>query len=159
MNYITETAKFTMKPKGKSNLKNMYEINVECDANDGDYMNTTVIQTCFSEKEILLLAYLNLNERFPWFSKWKDVKAIEDPNYAFGGKYIENNTRLDTDDFCLYDWVHDMEYLIYQCHSIEGFEITYYDENGWAFICQLPDLYELFDSEAEFINYVKGIEE
>lgn len=167
MNYIPGTAQIELK-KQKNNKKcDVYEISVECDANDGDYMHETWIVDSFDEIDTLMIAYLQLNH-YDIPQNWKDtVEAYKnDCNYSFGGTYLADNWRFNKPEekySWIERWAYENDYLLYAgmcdscCHSIESIDVIYYDETGTICDCIFPDLGELFDSEEEFISYIRQL--
>ena len=161
MKYKPGTAAFKLTPNKKT-VKNKYIINVCCDANDGDYVKEELDRKTLSEMDILMIAYFNLDGYSISKCPWSDVPKNE-RGYPFGGDYVIENDRFDTDDFELRDWAMDRDYLQFcgatdnDCHSIVSLDVTYYDENGTKFDCGMPDLFKLFDSEKEFIDYVLSL--
>lgn len=166
MKYIPGTAVFSIKTPRKNKKSKIFEIKVTCDANDGDYMNDSWTQKKFNEFEILMISYLQLAP-YSIPKNWKDsVDAFKkNRNYPFGGTYLEDNYRFNKDgeNSWIEHWASENGYLLYagmcdsNCHSIESIDVTYYDENGNPCKCTSPDLGKLFDSEAEFIDYIHKI--
>lgn len=131
--------KLTFKPHVEDN-KDIIKVWTEWDSNDGDYIEKTFTlspKRFFScEKLLYCLAYITCNENF------KDGFGVNDSRFC---KYIHEN--CDIDD--LSDILDDFEFVVYcdwgMCHTCEGLEITYYDENGVAFDVTFDKIYEEFE--------------
>lgn len=167
MKYIPGSAKISISQASENTKKNVFEVYLQCDANDGDYLKETWTQDSFSEFDILMISYLKLN-RHTVPKQWVDSRKEfeKNCNYPFGGTYLEDNYRFNNKSETynwLYNWASDYGYLLpagmcdSMCHSIDSIEVTYYNELGDPCKCEFPDLGELFDSEKEFIDYIRSI--
>lgn len=148
---ILKKAKFSAIP----NNRELYIVNVECDANDGDYMKDTLEfdKSSFEEDELLLLVLSYVSKYSGKFSEEKSWK------YGYYGRYVDDNI-----DFpWLSDYLSENDILIFAgmfgrlCHSVSGIDIVYYDDNGMANKVELPDVDDLFESKEEFVNYLNKL--
>lgn len=140
-------------------VKNCYEISVECDANDGDYMSEIItIKDLFSDELFfLVLCYLSTEEAFGYPNK--------DHNNVFGnhiGGYAEGDYFFDwMEDYCT-EYKHTLLLFAgmcdYFCHSIVDIEITHYVQ-GMAYRVILPNIDEIFDSIDEMVDYMNKLYE
>ena len=110
------------------NKKNIIEVWVEWDSNDGDYIGKRMTYNpkwLFNNKKLIYcLAYTVLSP---------DFKGYNCLNHRFC-YHIPDNTDIkgledilsNSDFMCYNDWGGP-------CHSLTELEMTYYDENGEAF--------------------------
>lgn len=144
--------------KEKSKEDNYYEIYVECDANDADYMNNTIIDEDIFSDELffLVLCYLNTQDAFGYH------KHPSNNNNNIFGHYLGCNG----DKF--FDWLdeycEDLDILIFagmcddMCHSVTDIEIYHYI-NGEKYKVELPNIDEIFDTKDEMIKYMNNLHE
>lgn len=146
---ILKKAKFSI----ITNSREVYVVNIECDANDGDYMRDSLEfnKSSFERDELLLLVLSYVSKHIGKFSEgeWDScygqyIKENQDFPWLF--KYLAKNKILIfagmCDDFC---------------HSVSSINIVYYDKEGIANKVHLPDVDDLFESKEEFINYLNKL--
>lgn len=132
-----------------------YEVVIECDANDGDYITDSfTMKKDDYENDILLqlvIAYVSSSGK-------KFRENIWEASY---GNHIWENKDLPW----LKNYVSDKNLLIYcgaiddRCHSIVDIEVSYFDENGIEYNVELPDLDTYFDTKKEMIDYLNNLYE
>lgn len=144
----------TIKPQKPTKKKNVLEVWMEWDSNDADYIERTeemdpkVLFGC--KKLIYCLAYITLPYDFKGHD-WNDA-AFE--------HHIPNN--CDIDD--LMDVLSENDFMVYSdwgpCHSCEGLEITYYDENSTPFNITFNDIHKRWKkmSYEEICQEINNIE-
>lgn len=132
-----------------------YEIVIECDVNDGDYITDSFIMKKDDyETDILLQLVMS----YVSSSGSKFQGNIWEASY---GHHIWENKDLPW----LYNYVSDKNLLIYcgavddRCHSIIDIGISYFDENGVEYSVELPDLDNYFDTKEEMIDYLNNLYE
>lgn len=173
MNYKSGSAKIELKTLNVLNL-NTYMVKTECGYMvEGDFIDWGIhLNPClhrFSELEILMISYFNLGLDD---IKWPDARYNyeRDFDYPFGGVYIDKNIRFDSPDDALEEnnswleqfadinnWLTVSIVADCMCNTIEKISVVYCDKNGKLWDCEFPDLYELFDTEEEFIKYIKTL--
>lgn len=113
--------------KKTENKKNIIEVWVEWDSNDGDYIGKRMEynpEKLFNDKKLIYcLAYAVLPVVFKGHSShdYKFCQMIPDNTDIEGLEDI----LIDNDFMCYSDWG--------SCHSLTELEMTYYNENGEAF--------------------------
>lgn len=135
------------------NPRELYVVDVCCDANDGDYMRETLEfdKEGFEEDELFLLVLSYVSQYTGKFSP--------ENSYTSYGHHVGDNY-----DFpWLEEYLSDCGVLIYagmcdySCHSVSSVSITYYNEDGLPFILKLPTVDNLFESREEFVEYVNKL--
>lgn len=124
----------TIKPREIPNKKNVLDIWVEWDCNDGDLIErsfSTSPENLFNNKKLIYcLAYVTCENNFKGHD-WNDD--------VFGSRILDNQDIIDLEEiiekngFMAYtDWG--------SCHTLTGLEIVYYDENGIPFDITFEDI-------------------
>lgn len=145
----------TIKPREENTLKNKLKVWMKWDSNDGDYIERTVKmypEDLFDNKKLIYcLAYITCNY---------NIKGCDWNGEGFN-RYIPDNTDIDDlgkilseNCFAVYsDWG--------MCHSCEGLEITYYDENGKPWDISFDDIHKEWEnmSYEEICEQINNIEE
>lgn len=137
-------------------IKTCYEIYVECDANDADYMSNTIVKEDIFEDELffLVLCYLNTQDAFGYY-KYPGNNNVFGLYLGHGGdrfldwldEYCEDNDLLVFAGMC-----DDM------CHSITSLEIKHYVQ-GIEYEVELPSIDKIFDSIDEMVDYMSKLYE
>ena len=133
-----------------------FELYLECDANDGDYIRDFIWfdEEGFRSDPLLqyVLAYIGGGSRFQ-----------DDPTDRWAstyGSHVEEDENFDW----LEDYLLDKGLLLSSdwgpCHSI-GYEIRYYDENGTIREVKVPDFDNLFEGKTreEMIEFMENLYE
>ena len=126
----------TIKPKRPSKKKNILEVWMNWDSNDGDYIERTEEmdpEVLFDNKKLIYcLAYITLPYNFKGHD-WND---------SVFNHHITDN--CDIDD--LRDVLAENDFMVYSdwgdCHTCEDLEITYYDENSTPFNITFNDIHK-----------------
>ena len=136
----------------KDNPKKVYQVIVDCDANDGDTMDKTFqIKKKDFESDYryqFVLAFVSKNEGK--FCKWREG--------SFYGNHITDSEIEGLEDYCIEEGI-----LIFcgamdqHCHSVEGVEVTYFDEKGEEFEVELPNVDDYFDTKEELVEYLENL--
>lgn len=141
----------------KENLSDYYQIYVECDANDGDCIDETLIVSDLYEDELLflVLCYLKTNQAFGYSPDDHNSKI----NNVFG-----NYLGTDGDEW--FDWLEDYccenDLLLFagmidsRCHSITTIDITHYVQS-LKYNVELPSIDKIFDTLEEMIDYMNKL--
>ena len=120
---------FTIGDVPSSGYKKYFKIWVRCDMNDADYMESTkYIPENEFRSDILLLCVISYicSDHFNYDS-YEDDKNF-DWLYSYSGHYLN---------------VYDSESDLYG-HTLDGFSLTYFDENGIERAVNIPTLEEIF---------------
>lgn len=149
---ILKKAKFSI----ITNSREVYVVNIKCDANDGDYMRDSLKfdKTSFEKDELLLLVLSYVSKRSgkfsegerPYYSSYYGYYVMENLDFPWLFEYLSKNNILIFAGMC-----------DYFCHSISSINIIYYDEEGVANKVELPDVDDLFENKEEFINYLNNL--
>jgi hypothetical protein len=131
-----------------------YILRYKMDANDGDYVSG---ENEYTEKEwnelpdffFLMIAYLGrgYSGKFSHGNSWG--------NY-YGHHWEENKHGLREEIWAfqeMYEIVCHGEMDI--CHSYSGFDLEYYDEDNKQYSVTIPNIDNLFDTEAEMVKAIK----
>lgn len=145
----------TIIPKKDEDLKNVLDVWMEWDSNDGDYIEKTKYmnpELLFNNKKLIYcLAYISCDYDFKGHD-WNDA--------AFNHHITENRdinglrSILADNNFAVYcDWG--------MCHSSYGLGITYYDENGKPWVINFDDIIKKWEnmSYEEICNEINSIED
>ena len=145
----------TIKPKGSEGLKNRLKVWMKWDSNDADYIERTDImdpQQLFGNKKLIYcLAYITTPYDFKGHD-WND-DVFE--------HHIPDNEDIEG----LRDILADHGFMVYSdwgdCHSCEGIEITYYDENETPFEITFDDIHKEFEKMTyeEICEKINSLEE
>ena len=143
----------TISPKQEENIKDVLDVWMQWDSNDGDYIEKTERMSpelLFNNKKLIYcLAYITLKYNFKGH-EWNDS--------AFNHHITENRSIkglcsiLADNDFAVYsDWG--------MCHSCYGLRITYYDENGNPWNVNFNDIHKRWEtmSYEEICNEINNI--
>lgn len=144
----------TVTPKKKENLKNILDVWMRWDSNDGDYIEKTERMNAdilFNNKKLIYcLAYISCKYDFKGHS-WNDNVF---------GHHITNNRDIDG----LGSILRDNNFAVYcdwgMCHSSYGLRITYYDEEGTPWIVNFEDIIKRWEkmSYNEICKQINSIE-
>lgn len=145
----------TISPKQDEDLKNVLDVWMEWDSNDGDYIEKTERmnpELLFNNKKLIYcLAYISCNYDFKGHD-WNDA--------AFKHHITENRdidglrSILADNDFAVYcDWG--------MCHSCSGLCITYYDEDGKPWNINFKHIHEAWEQMTykEICDFINSIED
>lgn len=141
----------------KTGPRNVYCVDVECDANDGDYMNSGVFygREEFRGNELLMLvlSYVSV-----YTGRFIDESEDSWRNGYYGHYVAENedfpwlDTYLSEENLLCFAGMIDAP-----CHSISNVEITYYDSSGSTSLVELPSVDDLFEDKEEFVQYLNEL--
>lgn len=149
--------KYTTKPH-ECQYKNCYEIFIEWDSNDGDYIKDFyyVDEDIFKKDPLFqyILSYINGGSKF---------RSTPHRNY---GKHVAEDTHFPW----LENYLCDIDLMLYSdwgpCHSVVSIKMYYYTENRVKKDVIIPRFDTLFEGKTEtemekFINnlYGNGYEE
>lgn len=145
----------TIKPQEISIKKNVLDIWVEWDCNDGDLIERSfsiLPEKLFNNKKLIYcLAYITLPYNFKGHD-WNDA--------AFAHQVLDNydienlgDIIIENDFMCYTDWG--------ACHSLTSLEIVYYDENGTPFDITFDDIHKRWKnmSYQEICDEINNIKE
>ena len=142
-------------PQKPTEKKNILEVWMEWDSNDGDYIEKTEEMSpsvLFGNKKLIYcLAYITLPYNFKGHD-WNDSAFCH---------HVTENSDIDGLD----DIIEDNDFMAYSdwgaCHSCCGLEITYWDENGKPFDVGFGDIYERWKKMTyeEICKEINDIEE
>lgn len=147
----------SLKPVQVTNPTDTYEIGIECDANDGDYMDDTINCKDIYADELFFLVLCYIQSTCYGFC----VDRRGPCNYyssAFG-RYVHNDINFSW----LEDYLVDMDLLIFagmcdvRCHSIASLDICYYDKDGKPFNVILPQINQIFTDQKEMQDYMDNL--
>ena len=148
MSKLSEQFKIKENPK---QIKPYYEIKIQMDSNDADYMNdTSAISKERWDKSpdlfFLVLSYIS-GDRY-------SGKFLKD--HSYGRHFAKNDHGLCemidkiAEDYDLY--IYD-EYGV--CHSFEDIKIIYFDENSIKHDVTIPDIDDMFETADDMCNAFK----
>lgn len=157
MKYIPGTAKLNIRQTKDKRYYNTFKIDIKYNL---DGKNTLFVEK-LSEFDILMLSYFKLNT-FKVPSNWEAEIDCYDKGWAVGGSCIEYNNRFDiceNDKNWLYAYAISSGLFIEEEHrtSIDSIKITWYDDKSLSHECRLPNVCSKFNSEQEFIYYIRRL--
>lgn len=140
--------------KTNKKTKPYYQIHINMDSNDGDYISGDlhVLETYWDNKDdifFLMLAYLGngYSGKFSHGKDWSDYYGHHYKENAHGLSKIINYV-AEAEDWIQYsDWG--------ACHSFSDITISYYDENNKKSNVTMPSIDDMFDTEEEMIETIK----
>ena len=164
MKYIPGSAKIEYSAINSPKHQNTFVVYTQCDSNDGDYVEEEFEIEELTELDILMIPYLQMSS-YSCDDKWAKENEV---GKSFGGEHIYTNNRFNPDGWKGYEnWLESYAsgkgFLIYcgnvqeNCHSINNLFVSWFDEKGKEYSCDFPNIMELFDSEKEFIEYIKQL--
>ena len=154
-----------LSPVGIPEMKDVYEISIECDANDGDYMDDEFEVGDIYEDELyfLVLCYLS-SDCYGWClerNRYKNKSKLSkcDSWSAIFGRHVDEDINFSW----LESYLSENELLIFagmcdsMCHSVTSLDIVYYDSSGNKFDVRLPQMNEIFIDQNEMIDYMNNL--
>ena len=142
-------------------IRNSYKIYVECDANDGDCIDTEFeVDDIFADELFfLVLCYLCTDKAFGYPNKNYD-NVFGDYIGGYIGGYSEGDHFFEwMEDYCT---EYGRTLLLFagmcdcRCHSIVDLQITHYVQ-GNKYRVLLPSIDEIFDTEQEMVDYMNNL--
>ena len=141
------------KIKNVKQRKPRYQIVIEMDSNDGDYIKEIIdyeVKEFESLPDIVLYALMYLGHgykgKFSHGEDWGDYYGHHFDENKHGLDFL-GDVMKDNDLMCYTDWG--------SCHSYAGIDIKYIDEHNCIHPVTLPNIDTLFNSEEEMIKEIK----
>lgn len=136
----------------KDNPKKVYQVIIDCDANDGDIMDKTFqIKKKDFESDYtyqFVLSFVSKSEGK--FASWQEGD--------FYGDNIRDSEIKGLEDYCIETGILIFCGAIDQhCHSVVDVDVTYFDEKGNEFEVELPNVDNYFDTKEELVEYLENL--